>query len=37
MPVRKWLSKMYSPKYAIETDRNIIDPVINENPFATID
>jgi transcriptional regulator len=27
---------MYSPKYAIETDRNIIDPVINENPFATI-
>jgi transcriptional regulator len=27
---------MYSPKYAIETDRNIIDPVINENPFATL-
>ncbi len=27
---------MYSPKYAIETDRNVIDPVIHENPFATL-
>lgn len=27
---------MYSPKYAIETDRNVIDPVITENPFATL-
>lgn len=27
---------MYSPKYAIETDRKVIDPVIKENPFATL-
>jgi transcriptional regulator len=27
---------MYSPKYAIETDRRLIDAVINENPFATL-
>jgi hypothetical protein len=27
---------MYSPKYAIETDRNVIDPVITENPFAAL-
>ena len=27
---------MYSPKYAIETDRKIIDEVILENPFATL-
>lgn len=27
---------MYSPKYAIETDRNIIHAVIAENPFATL-
>lgn len=27
---------MYSPKYAIEVDRDKIDPVINENPFATL-
>lgn len=27
---------MYSPKYAIETNRTIIDQVILDNPFATI-
>lgn len=27
---------MYSPQYAIETDREIIDSVIEENPFATL-
>jgi len=27
---------MYSPKYAIETDRKLIDQVISENAFATI-
>lgn len=27
---------MYSPAYAIETDRNQIDQIIRENPFATI-
>ncbi len=27
---------MYSPQYAIETDRSRIDTVIRENPFATI-
>jgi len=27
---------MYSPKYAVETDRKIIDQVILKNPFATI-
>ena len=27
---------MYSPAYAVEKDRAIIDPVIRENPFATI-
>ena len=27
---------MYSPQYALETDRDKIDPVIKENPFATL-
>ena len=27
---------MYSPQYAVETDRSKIDSVIRENPFATI-
>jgi transcriptional regulator len=27
---------MYSPKYAIETNREIIDSVIKEFPFATL-
>jgi transcriptional regulator len=27
---------MYSPKYAIETDRDKIDSVIDANPFATL-
>ena len=27
---------MYSPKYAIETDRKLIDSIIEEYPFATL-
>ena len=27
---------MYSPRYAVETDRKIIDQIILNNPFATI-
>lgn len=27
---------MYSPKYAVEADRKIIDQVIHKNPFTTI-
>jgi transcriptional regulator len=27
---------MYSPNYAIETDREVIDPVIMNNPFSTL-